>query len=97
MEKQKKIIAEVITYKDLKAAAGGGTSGGGSSNLTPGQKVACEILQVETGGYLVKLEKCHLRGFLATDLKYEPGEHLIAHYICVHNDRMLLSLSSCET
>lgn len=93
MEKRKKITDQVITYKELKAAAGG-TSGGGGSSFMAGQKVDCEILQVEPGGYLVKLEKCHLRGFLATDMEYEPGEYLSVHYICVHNDRILLSLSS---
>lgn len=56
-----------------------------------GQNVACKVIAVEPGGYAVLLPKDNLPGFLPTEQKLKPGEEVLAQFVCVHNNRILLS------
>lgn len=56
-----------------------------------GQNVACQIVRAEPGGYEVMIPKDNLRGFLPTDAKLRVGEEVLAQFVCVANNRMLLS------
>lgn len=56
-----------------------------------GQTVACKVVQAEPGGYAVLIPKDNLPGFLPTSDKYKIGEDVLARYVCVHNNRILLS------
>ena len=56
-----------------------------------GQTIACKVLAAEPGGYAVIIPKDNLRGFLPTEAKLKIGEEVLAQYVCVHNNRILLS------
>lgn len=56
-----------------------------------GQTVACKVVQAEPGGYAVLIPKDNLPGFLPTEAKLRIGEEILAQYVCVHNNRILLS------
>ncbi len=56
-----------------------------------GQTIACKVLAAEPGGYAVIIPKDNLRGFLPTEVKLKIGEEVLAQYVCVHNNRILLS------
>lgn len=56
-----------------------------------GQTVACKVVQAEPGGYAVLIPKDNLPGFLPTEAKLRIGEEVLAQYVCVHNNRILLS------
>lgn len=86
--------AEIIEYRQLKAAAGGGGSSGGSGGKTgykAGQNVACIVVHQEKDGYSVVTEKDNLPGFIATAQIHQPGDQISAVVVCVHNGRILLS------
>ena len=59
-----------------------------------GQNVACKVMAAEPGGYSVILTKDNLPGFLPTEAKFRIGEELLAQFVCVHNNRVLLSSRS---
>jgi len=83
--------AEIIEYIKLKAAAGGGGASGGGSFYTPGETLTCQVLAKEPGGYSVLIANESLAGFLPTQEKLDLGVMVSAHFVCVHNKRLLLS------
>ncbi|MDR3613459.1 MAG: hypothetical protein P4L53_07825 [Candidatus Obscuribacterales bacterium] len=56
-----------------------------------GQNVVCKITNSEPGGYAVLIPKDNLPGFLPTQASLHPGEEILAQFVCVHNNRILLS------
>ncbi len=56
-----------------------------------GQNVACKVVAGEPGGYAVLITKDNLPGFLPTDARLRIGEEVLAQFVCVHNNRVLLS------
>ena len=56
-----------------------------------GQTVACKVVHSEPGGYAVLIPKDNLPGFLPTEAKLRIGEEVLAQFVCVHNNRILLS------
>ncbi len=60
----------------------------------PGQQVVCKIIAAEPGGYAVILPQSYLKGFISTEIRIKIGEELLAQYVCIHNNRVLLSLWS---
>ncbi len=56
-----------------------------------GQNVACKVVAAEPGGYAVNIMKDNLPGFLPTDQKLKAGDEVLAQFVCVHNNRVLLS------
>lgn len=84
---------KIIEYEQLKAAAGGSGSGTGSGNIgiRAGQFVACKVLRAACGGYDVKLHKHNVLGFLPTEATLNDGDELVAQFVCMHNNRVLLS------
>jgi hypothetical protein len=61
------------------------------SGYKAGQNVACRVVGPEPGGYSVLIPKDNLPGFLPTDAKLKPGEEVLAQFVCVSNNRVLLS------
>ncbi len=57
----------------------------------PGQNVICKIIKPEPGGYAVIIPKDNLPGFLPSDVRHNIGEEVLAQYVCLDKDRMLLS------
>jgi hypothetical protein len=45
----------------------------------------------EPGGYAVVIMQDNLPGFLPTEAKLKIGEEILAQFVCVHNNRILLS------
>lgn len=56
-----------------------------------GQNVACKVVAAEPGGYAVLITKDNLPGFLPTDARLRVGEEVLAQFVCVHNNRVLLA------
>jgi hypothetical protein len=56
-----------------------------------GQNVACKIMGPEAGGYSVLCTKDNLPGYLPTDAKFKVGEEVLAQFVAVQNNRVLLS------
>lgn len=56
-----------------------------------GQNVACKVVAAEPGGYAVLITKDNLPGFLPTEARLRIGEEVLAQFVCVHNNRVLLS------
>ena len=56
-----------------------------------GQNVACKVVTAEPGGYAVLITKDNLPGFLPTEARLRIGEEVLAQFVCVHNNRVLLS------
>jgi hypothetical protein len=56
-----------------------------------GQNVACKVVAQEVGGYAVTTTKDNLPGFLPTEAKLKIGEEVLAQFVCLHNNRILLS------
>lgn len=56
-----------------------------------GQNVVCKVTKAEPGGYAVLIPKDNLPGFLPTQEVLKPGEEVLAQFVCVHNNRILLS------
>jgi hypothetical protein len=48
-------------------------------------------MQAEPGGYAVIIPKDNLPGFLPTDAKLKIGEEVLCQFVCVANNRVLLS------
>ena len=86
--------AMIIEYKQLKTAAGGsGTfGGGGGSGFRAGENVICRVVSSEPGGYAVVIKNGNWPGFLPTQAMLRPGNEIVAQYICVHNNRVLVSV-----
>ncbi|HEY9677203.1 MAG TPA: hypothetical protein V6C76_04315 [Drouetiella sp.] len=82
----------------LKAAAGGGGSRGGSggggagtSGFRAGQSIVCEVLASQPGGYSVQIEGCDMEAFLPTQALLRVGEELNAQFVCVSNQKVLVT------
>ncbi|HEY9778166.1 MAG TPA: hypothetical protein V6C81_30660 [Planktothrix sp.] len=73
-----------------KNAAGYGQSWG--FDLQPGNNVLCQIIGVEPGGYTVRLKQYDRQGFLPTQALLRPGEEVLAQFVCVHKQRIFVSL-----
>ncbi len=56
-----------------------------------GQNVSAKVMGPEPGGYSVMLTKDNLPGFLPTEQKLKAGEEVLAQFVCVSNNRILLS------
>ncbi len=56
-----------------------------------GQNVVCRVTDAEPGGYAVLIPKDNLPGFLPTQVALKRGEEVLAQFVCVHNNRILLS------
>ncbi|MBX9876819.1 MAG: hypothetical protein K2Y22_00030 [Candidatus Obscuribacterales bacterium] len=56
-----------------------------------GQNVTAKVLGPEPGGYSVTLVKDSLPGFLPTEQKLKTGEEVLGQFVCVTNNRILLS------
>src|SRR5271157_6021220 len=61
------------------------------SGYKAGQSVVCRVRGPEPGGYSVTIPKDNLPGFLPTQAHLKPGEEILAQFVCVHNNRILLS------
>lgn len=57
----------------------------------PGQNVICKILKAEPGGYAVTIPKDDLPGFLPSTSHHSVGAEVLAQFVCVDRNRMLLS------
>ncbi len=57
----------------------------------PGQNVICRIVKSEPGGYAVVIPKDNLPGFLPSEQTHVPGKEVLAQFVCVDKNRMLLS------
>lgn len=56
-----------------------------------GQNLTCRIEQQERDGYAVTIEKDDLPGFLPTDEPLRIGDEVLAQFVCVSNNRILLA------
>jgi hypothetical protein len=56
-----------------------------------GQNVVCKVTNSEPGGYAVLIPKDNLPGFLPTQATLTPGEEILAQFVAVHDNRILLS------
>jgi len=56
-----------------------------------GQNVVCTVKGAEQGGYEVVIKKDNLPGFIKTIEPLQPGSEILAKFVCVHKDRVLLS------
>lgn len=61
------------------------------SGYKPGQNVVCRVTNPEPGGYAVLIPKDNLPGFLPTNAILQNEEEILAQFVCVHNNRILLS------
>ena len=57
-----------------------------------GQNVVCKITNSEPGGYAVLIPKDNLPGFLPTQMTLSPGEEILAQFVTVDNNRILLTV-----
>jgi len=67
------------------------------SGYKPGQNVVCRVTGAEPGGYAVLIPKDNLPGFLPTDANLRENEEILAQFVCVHNNRILLSARFSNT
>lgn len=56
-----------------------------------GQNVVCRVTHADRDGYAVVIPKDNLPGFIKTTATLKPGEEILAQFVCVHNNRVLLS------
>jgi len=62
-------------------------------DLRAGQNLTCRVEQQERDGYAVTvpIDKFDLPGFLPTDEALKIGQEVLAQFVCVSNNRILLS------
>lgn len=65
--------------------------GGDDERLRSGEKVVCRVVEPEQGGYIVKIPKTDLPGFIKTTAKLEVGFDFFAQVVCIHKKRVLLT------
>ncbi len=97
---QRKNVASIVQYQQLRAAAGGSGVGGGSGSgsrngatwrrLRPNQELVCRIIEAVPGGYLIKVDDVDLPSYLITDACIEPGQEILAQFFCVHQKNLIL-------
>lgn len=56
-----------------------------------GQNVVCRVTHADRDGYAVIIPKDNLPGFIKTTAPLKPGEEILAQFVCVHNNKVLLS------
>lgn len=61
------------------------------SKYTPGQTLACTVIEPHDGGYFILIGHKTTRGFLRSDALYYVGEEIFAQFVCVHNGCILLA------
>jgi hypothetical protein len=61
-----------------------------SSGMKAGQNVVCKIEAATVGGYAVKTTT-NLPGYLVTPLKFREGEEVLAQFVSIQGNRMVLS------
>ncbi len=66
------------------------------SGYKPGQNVWCRVVNAEAGGYAVLVSKDstskdNLPGYLPTQQRLKAGEEILATFVCVHKNRILLT------
>lgn len=84
---------------DKNKGGGLGASRGGKDKLNPwkiqgykpGQNVICKIMRAEPGGYSVLVVKDNLPGYLPSNAHHNSGEEILAQFVCIDKNRMLLS------
>lgn len=57
----------------------------------PGQNVICKIAKAEPGGYAVTITKDNLPGYLPSNGRYNSGDEVLATFVCIDKNRVLLS------
>ncbi len=57
----------------------------------PGQNVICKIAKAEPGGYAVIIPKDNLPGYLPSNARHNVGDEVLATFVCIDKNRMLLS------
>ena len=68
-----------------------GFSSGSASPYKAGQKLICRIVGRVTAGYTVVAIKDKLHGFLPSENKYEIGKEVLAQFVCMDKNRLLLT------
>lgn len=61
------------------------------TGFKPGQNVVCRVVAPENGGYSVLIPQGNLPGFLPTDQRLKVGEEVLAQFVCVNGNRVLLN------
>lgn len=56
-----------------------------------GQNVVCTVKGADQGGYEVVIKKDNLPGFIKTTASLKIGDEILAQFVCVHKDRVLLT------
>jgi hypothetical protein len=56
-----------------------------------GQNITCRVDRPERDGYVVTISKDNLAGFLHTEEHLRVGEEVLAQFVCVSNNRILLT------
>ena len=56
-----------------------------------GQNLSCKVERQERDGYIVTISKDNRLGFLSTEEQLKIGEEILAQFVCVSNNRILLS------
>ena len=56
-----------------------------------GQIVTCRIEKQERDGYAVTISKDDLPGFLPSDEPLKIGQEILAQFVCISNNRILLT------
>ncbi len=60
------------------------------SGYKVGQNVVCKVTHPELGGYAVIIPKDNLPGFVTTSAIHKVNEEIIAEFVCVQDNRLLL-------
>ncbi|MDZ4837381.1 MAG: hypothetical protein SGJ27_26645 [Candidatus Melainabacteria bacterium] len=61
------------------------------SGIHPGQNISAKILRAEEGGYEVLVSKLDALGYLPTNAQHNVGDLVLATYVSMEGNRMLLS------
>lgn len=75
----------------IGAAGGDGVNPWNIQGYKPGQNVYCRIVRPEPGGYAVLIIKDNLPGYLPSNAHHNIGEEILAQFVCVDKNRILLS------
>jgi hypothetical protein len=67
------------------------SGGGDGSGFRPGDNLVCRIVSAEPGGYAVILKIGAQHAFLPTQAMLQPGTVIVAQFVCIHNNRILVS------
>jgi hypothetical protein len=62
-----------------------------TSKYRTDEHVRCKVVQKETGGYEVRVGESEYSGFLATSGDLLPGDEVDGWFVCLINNRLLIS------